>query len=343
MNTDFFDPKSSSKSRKSLYSRRHRLSNFSSLSELDQTKFKKPIFSVKRPQKTYITMEQALEYAGDNSTYSKKILFLISFFWIWYSFLVMGIPLFMGGKSTFFCPYLDEHIFHQCSEYEACNKYNINDIIIQPKYTLISEFKLVCNRSYLVAWIGSIIYMSNILSGFIFPYLSDRHGRKKTILFSGFLASLSLLAAGFADEFIYWIICVFLGGFGFGGLETTGRVYLSEISAKNFRFNSSTVLNITWASSQIVFGILLIVVKYWRYIFIFGMGLCFLSSLIYGIFMMDESPRWLIYFKEYDKAKTLLKKITEINKRPPFEFNFTQELINKNQKLFKKIHRFKKR
>lgn len=331
MNTDFFDQKSSSKSRKSLYSHQ-RLSNLSSFSLQNQKKFKKPIFKVERPSKTYITMEQALEYAGDNSTYSKKVLFLISFFWIWYSFLIMGIPLFMGGKSTYFCPYLDNHIFHQCSENEACNNFSINEILVQPRYTLISEFKLVCGRSYLVAWIGSVVYISNILSGFVFPFLSDRHGRKKTILFSGFLASLSLFAAGFAQSFFYWIICVFLAGFGFGGLEITGRVYLSEISARNFRFNSSSVLNITWASSQIVFGILLIVVKYWRYIFIFGMGLCFLISLFYGVIMMDESPRWLIYSKEYSKAKLLLRKITEINKRPPFEFHFIKELKSKNQK-----------
>ena len=97
---------------------------------------------------------------------------------------------------------------------------------------------MVCDRSYLVAWISSIIYFSNIVSGFVFPYLSDKKGRKSSLIFSGILASLALIGAGLVKSFNIWLFFIFVAGLCFGGIEIVGRVYLSEISGIKFRFNS---------------------------------------------------------------------------------------------------------
>ena len=94
-----------------------------------------------------------------------------------------------------------------------------------------------------------MIYISNILSGFIYPILSDRKGRKFTVIFSGILSSFCLFLAAFSKHFSLWIFLVFIAGMSFGGMEITGRVYLSEISGKNFRYNSNAILNITFAGS----------------------------------------------------------------------------------------------
>ena len=93
------------------------------------------------------------------------------------------------------------------------------------------------------------MYLSNLISGLVFPYLCDKYGRKLTLTFSSLIASISLFISGFSLNFWFWIFLVFVAGCGFGGLETAARVYLSEISAKNFRFNSNVILNIMWAFS----------------------------------------------------------------------------------------------
>lgn len=95
----------------------------------------------------------------------------------------------------------------------------------------------------------SLVFLSNMFSGFIFPILSDRKGRKRTTIFAGSISAISLFLAGFTNSFYIWMCLIFFAGMGFGGLEVTGRVYLSEISGNNFRFNSSAILNITWAGS----------------------------------------------------------------------------------------------
>jgi viroplasmin and RNaseH domain-containing protein len=53
----------------------------SSESELEKKRFKKPAFDVPRPQNTFISIDQALEYSGDNSTYSKRCLYILMLSW----------------------------------------------------------------------------------------------------------------------------------------------------------------------------------------------------------------------------------------------------------------------
>jgi len=48
------------------------------------------------------------------------------------------------------------------------------------------------------------------------------------------------------------------------------------------------------------------------------MGLFFFISVVIGNFFIDESPRHLLANNKIDEAKGILKKITEINKRPEF-------------------------
>jgi len=48
---------------------------------LESEKFKKPAFNVVRPWNTFISIDQALEYSGDNSTYSKRCLYILMTTW----------------------------------------------------------------------------------------------------------------------------------------------------------------------------------------------------------------------------------------------------------------------
>jgi len=255
--------------------------------------YKTPSFNVKRPQNTYITVDQALQYTGDNSTYSKRILIFMSSYWIWYCMLAMGMPLFLGGKIAYYClnPLTNE--YERCSESVACDESNATPFIVMPRDTIIAEFNLVCKRSYLIAYIGSMIYLSFIVSSWRFPTIVDLKGRKNVLLACGLAASVSCILASRMYEFYAWMAFIFIAGFSFGGLETVGRVYLAEISARNFRVNSTAALNIVWAASQIILGLLLRVVHYWRHVFFYMMGLFFLCTVALGYFFFDESPKYL--------------------------------------------------
>lgn len=325
------DSRSLTTTKRSQYRRQSSLSWLNNL-KLKKKKFKKPTFEVQRPENTYITIEHALEYTGDNSKYSKRILYFILFYWIWYSFLVMGMPLFIGGKVDYLCYDDTTDNYLSCAKVEACSLINKSNLRLSNTKTITEDFMLVCDRAYMAAWIGSVIYFSNIVSSLVFSEIADLHGRKKVIILCGLIASISLIITSVLTNFTLWVIFIFLAGFGFGGLEVICRVYLSEISAKNFRVNSTTALNIVWAGSQVLLGFILLIVQDWRQVFFYLMGILFLIFVILGAFYFDESPKYLVYKERTEEAKQILKKITRINKRPPFEFKLMKELQKKNEK-----------
>lgn len=290
--------------------------------------YKKPIFSVIRPEQTYISIDQAIQYTGDNSRYSKRILSLLSFIWLSYGFLIMGISLFIGPKATVFCYDARAGGFRECEAPEYCAPNT--KIIMSPNMTIVSDFKLICHKEYYIPWISSIIYISNTFSSAFFPYFIDKHGRRETLVLALFLAAVAITASAMTWDFRLWMLSIFIAGFFYGGVETTARVYLSEISGQNFRVNSTVVLSLVWAISQILLGFLHMLVEYWRYIFIAFMAVPTLLGCLVGYFLLDESPRYLISKGCLNEAKQVLHKITKINRRPPFQFSLVDELSSKN-------------
>lgn len=57
----------------------------------------------------FVTMDQAFDYVGDNSSYQKRITTILSFQWLFYSFFVMGMPVIL--ETPFF--YCDSKIQNQ--------------------------------------------------------------------------------------------------------------------------------------------------------------------------------------------------------------------------------------
>jgi MFS family permease len=258
--------------------------------------FKKPDIQVARPSKTFIFLDQALLYVGDNSVFSKRILGFFCFFWIFYTFLYMGMPLLLEGDRIIFCPSGDDGSYVMCPEAEACANYPVEELFIQPATSIIGEFQLVCDRKKLIPFINAAIYLSIFFAAPFFTFMSNKIGRKKTILVACCVSAVSMIFAGIFTNFSLWLTFIFLAGGGFAGLEIVGRVYLSEISGSNFRINSMAFLNLVWAGSQVLLVLIKTVISYWRYIFVYFMGATFLAaSLIAHFFFLEESPKYLIH------------------------------------------------
>lgn len=258
--------------------------------------FKKPDIQVARPSKTYVFLDQALLYVGDNSVYSKRILGFFCFYWIFYTFLYMGMPLLLEGDRILFCPSGEGDSYVMCPEAEACANFEVDQLFIQPTTSIIAEFQLVCERRKLIPFINAAIYLSIFFAAPFFTFMSNKVGRKRTILLACIISAVSMIFAGLLQNFYLWLAFVFLAGGGFAGLEIVGRVYLSEISGSNFRINSMAFLNLVWAGSQVLLVLIKTVISYWRYIFVYFMGATFLAvALVAHFFFLDESPKFLLH------------------------------------------------
>ncbi len=157
----------------------------------------------------------------------------------------------------------------------------------------------------------SSMLLGAILGPLVGLLLSEKLGRRKTMMIAGICFMIS--AIGSALAFTIWDFYAwrFLGGIGIGLSMITSPMYIAELSPPKKR---GVLININQLSN--VFGILLaVVISYlfsfytegWRWMF--GSAIIPIIILIIGLLLVPESPRWLTARNRIKEAFKILTKI----------------------------------
>lgn len=161
-------------------------------------------------------------------------------------------------------------------------------------------------------------------------YLSDLFGRKIIMVLSAILFSLSGIGCMISGNEVQLVIARIIGGVGIGVASVVSPLYIAEISVPSFRgrlvsmyqlaitvgFLGAYLANyglLQYSESLIAKGEStglygkIFATEAWR-----GMlGMESLPALLFfiALFLIPESPRWLIVKARYTKASSILKKI----------------------------------
>ena len=172
------------------------------------------------------------------------------------------------------------------------------------------------------ALVGSIV-------GVLFAgILSDKLGRKLTMVISAVLFSTSALGCSLSADFTQLVIYRIIGGVGIGVVSIVSPLYISEVAVAQYRgrlvslyqlavtvgFLGAYLVNyqlLAWAESGTQLSVdwlnKIFITEVWR-----GMlGMETLPALLFFIiiFFIPESPRWLIVRGKDLKAVNILEKI----------------------------------
>lgn len=172
------------------------------------------------------------------------------------------------------------------------------------------------------ALVGSIV-------GVLFAgILSDKLGRKLTMVVSAVLFSTSALGCALCTDFTQLVIYRIIGGVGIGVVSIVSPLYISEVSVAQYRgrlvslyqlavtvgFLGAYLVNyqlLEWAESGTQLSVdwlnKVFITEVWR-----GMlGMETLPAILFFIiiFFIPESPRWLIVRGKESKAVNILDKI----------------------------------
>lgn len=146
------------------------------------------------------------------------------------------------------------------------------------------------------AAIASALY-GTVAGALIGGYLSDRLGRRVTLLLIGVLYLMGALWSALATDVYSFVIARVIGGVGIGLSTVAAPLYISEISPPMYRGRLAGMFQF-----NIVFGILVAYLSNallagtgenaWRWM----LGVATLPSLIYTLMALSlpESPRWLL-------------------------------------------------
>lgn len=206
-----------------------------------------------------------------------------------------------------------------------------------------SQFQLTTLQS---GWYVGCALVGSIAGVMFAGTLSDKLGRKKTMILSAILFSASAIGCAIAADFGQLVIYRILGGIGIGIVSIVCPLYISEVSPASHRgrmvslyqlavtvgFLGAYLINYSIADNSVnysssntllmqIFG-----TEIWR-----GMlGAETIPAFLFFavIFFIPESPRWLIVKRREEEATTIFSKIYSESSVVNFQINETNLMLN---------------
>ena len=195
------------------------------------------------------------------------------------------------------------------------------------------------------ALVGSIV-------GVLFAgILSDKLGRKLTMVISAVLFSTSALGCALSADFTQLVVYRIIGGVGIGVVSIVSPLYISELAVAQYRgrlvslyqlavtvgFLGAYLVNyqlLAWAESGTQLSVdwlnKVFITEVWR-----GMlGMETLPAILFFIiiFFIPESPRWLIVRGKELKAVNILEKIYNSITEAKSQLNETKSVLTSETK-----------
>ncbi|XP_044280533.1 solute carrier family 22 member 13-like isoform X1 [Varanus komodoensis] len=249
-------------------------------------------------------------------------------------FDTIGLNLTKEEKLNFTLPKKPDGTFEECFMYtpvedqslEAIERYGLNSSVscqegwVYPSKrepSLVTQFDLVCDRKDLID-ISQSIFMLGLLAGaLVSGMLSDRYGRRPLSLLSLLIVGMFGVATAFAPNFYVYSMLRFLVGVSISGASISILALGIEWVGVNYRPHTIVIAHLGFATGQMVLGGLAYAFRDWRLLQI--VGSVPVLALFFYIWVLPESPRWLVTKGKVKEAKELLQKAAAMNKRtiPP--------------------------
>ncbi|QKJ86030.1 MFS transporter [Paramixta manurensis] len=168
-------------------------------------------------------------------------------------------------------------------------------------------------------WAVSSVVLGFMIGAFSGQFITNSLGRKKALVLTGFLVTLSSIFTAFPYNFTLFIIFRIVGGIGVGLGSATAPVYIGEIAAQKVRGKT-----LGFYQMMIAFGILAVylvnaLVASWtpspewatQYSWRYMLGAMSIPGCLFMILacFLPESPRWLIKKNREEEASQIINAI----------------------------------
>jgi SP family sugar porter-like MFS transporter len=176
-------------------------------------------------------------------------------------------------------------------------------------------------------WANSCALVGCLAGAMLAGALSDRYGRKRLLIFAGFLFLATGLGTAMAPGFTAFVVFRILGGVGIGIASNISPMYIAEVSPAGVRGKFVSLNQLT-----IVIGILAAQIANWLiaeampegitdaqilaswngqygWRWMFGAGTVPAVLFLAAMLLVPESPRWLVRRGKDDGARRILARI----------------------------------
>ncbi|XP_038611826.1 uncharacterized protein LOC119936336 isoform X2 [Tachyglossus aculeatus] len=183
--------------------------------------------------------------------------------------------------------------------------------------SLVTEFNLVCGRKHEKEVSQSVFMAGLLLGAATFGLLSDRFGRRITVLMELLLQAVVGIGTAFVPNFYLYMALRFVVGTAVSGFAISYITLTTEWVGPTQRTLAVTIAPCFFALGQMVLAGLAYGVRNWRLL-----QLAAASPIVlffFYVWVLPESARWLLVQGRVDEARELMKKAAACNHRriPP--------------------------
>jgi len=156
--------------------------------------------------------------------------------------------------------------------------------------------------------------IGTVLGSLVAGYPAEKYGRRRVLQAIGLVYLVTSLVTALTSSWELFVFFRFIGGIGVGASSVVGPMYISEISPAHnrgrlvalFQFNVVSGILIAFVSNYLLFGI---GEEAWRWM----LGVqAFPAFLFFAlVFLVPESPRWLVKNNQIAEAKKVFGEIGE--------------------------------
>lgn len=167
-------------------------------------------------------------------------------------------------------------------------------------------------------WATSCALAGCVLGVAVAGWLSDRFGRRNTLIVAAVLFLVSAIGTGLPRTLTEFIVYRIIGGVGVGAASMTSPMYIAEISPARFRGRLVSVNQLAIVSGMLVvyfvnYAIAGLGDEYWNqttgWRWMFGSEAIPALGLLGLILTVPESPRWLSKRGKTHEARNVLVRI----------------------------------
>jgi len=253
--------------------------------------------------------DQIISVIGETGTWQLQRIFIV---------FIVSIPglahifvsPFSMPKTDFWCIDDDGNNMTKNECFDSCSKYE-HDLSFWDQ-TIISEYDLVCERSYLPTLSKMLFFAGFGLGTLTAGIVSDMFGRKKSIIMFSLLLLASGVGCSFAPNYPSFTILYIIVAIAAIANFTVAFVWVMELASGKWKILLGMGMQLTWPISRISILICAYLLRNWRTVMQVISAPMLLAPL--ALYFLPESPRWLIAKGRLDEAKVLLGQAVKTNK-----------------------------
>lgn len=200
----------------------------------------------------------------------------------------------------------DDHNIH---DNNTCSKWSFGEVEGKPDLTLVRDFNLVCDNSYITMLINTL-YVAGVFFGNIFlGSLPDKFGRKNVCLFGNLMLGVTALVFAFSEDIYTILILRFIGGLFYSMTQFTVWMWVTELFSTKDRFLPVGMVYHGWSSGLVIISGIAYAVPSWRHLHLVVMAFCFCAIPLY--FVLPESLYWLERNKKKRQSAEIMSAIKD--------------------------------